>query len=331
MSNFWFIVGFIAFLVIIFSGIYAFSFRPKLPRSPFDGFQVELHELISIIEELTVSGLPGAYVRILQDQSSFGIQFRKYLHAKGVFGIEAVYPKSGFDLDEVDRLKEYCLKEKLALTECADVLKDGSPSYSIDCGADSRTAIGLMEFIAARIFDTKLDGLFKVERSGILLFNQVVDDPDSKLFEVEEQRRILKQEFRQSIDSVGKDKTVFAVLTFCQLAGFLGLAYGLLVRALAAVLDFQVHWAMFQIVVFRSPVSIYWYDVACIILLILGLFSAFTKQFSEVIENEKDHSHEDQKTTNQQTPTSMAKRSLRVPGNIAAMILIILAVASWLI
>lgn len=146
---------FITCCVLVFLLILFFKRAVKGPKRT-------VKQLKRPIDDLLKRGFQGATLVIEHTSSPRFLQFAKYIHGKGVYGVEMGFPRAEWSKHYYDEVKAYCkLHEIRHIEETAGDGSDDMLFLNVDCGKNSKVAYELTSQILLSIFElTEADTFF---------------------------------------------------------------------------------------------------------------------------------------------------------------------------
>ncbi len=269
MGDFQFFLGYVLFAVLVFSVGVALMMWWDSRRPETEGAK-DFAGVEDQIERLLRSGRRWAYVIFYPLGFDGFLQFRKYIRAKGDYGIELGFPDADWSRAYVAPLHAWCVRNN---TPLMTVVEQGSVSMNViyvDCGRDVEKACRLVKGIMAEVFGLPFDGLYRCYEHGIDPLGTRINAPRPD----ETERAPGYRDQRGHMGpSLGGGCAGALIGTLGVLALF-ALYYGLLMRGLDLFLPLGIEWATVRITGFGLAANVVVYDAVCIGLVYLS-FNAF--------------------------------------------------------
>ncbi len=152
------------------------------------------------ISQLLRSGFRSGQVTIRHEDSKHRLEFRKYIHDVGDYGIELVLPAYKWARKYLPSVQAYCDENGIPYRIRPKRKPRSREVLFVDCGRDSAAAYALAREVWLEIFGLPQNAFFDVDAYGISSYGELVDQPDQKPMSLGDIWR----------DTVGKSESPFA-------------------------------------------------------------------------------------------------------------------------
>lgn len=273
------------------------------------------------LERLLSSGYDRSALHVTFDNSELFVLFRKYIHAKGDYGIELEFPLAHWSAEYIPALHDYCASHGIAFTVGPDVHDDCQEFHHVDFGNDADAAFRMFEAIVTHVFRIPTDSPYKLKFFGINPFGAAIIDPrqmppsraEHADWETERLAHQLAYVFDASVVSLGGQARYF---------GILGILYSLLWCLLWAVEGLTPNWGSVAFTQFDTMIEPRIFDLICIGLIFIGLLVDRSPS-ARRLETDQDR-HGAAPSRWSRAADSIFPRRVRIPALIAA------TIASWI-
>jgi hypothetical protein len=113
----------------------------------------------------------------LDFRSTYLLEFRKYIHAPGEYGITLCFLKKRGVVRQTyfQRLQEFCDTHHIAYTVAVQQSQPPDDMLAIDCGNDSEAGHTLCKTIFLNVFELPEDSMFFVLLENGTIYDQLID------------------------------------------------------------------------------------------------------------------------------------------------------------
>jgi hypothetical protein len=209
-------------------------------------------------------GNETAFVAITHRPSERWIQFRKYIHAVGDYGLELAFPNAEWSRPYFQRLREQCEANRLPWRMVDETQGDTMTFLYVDCGRDAQASFDLGKSIFTQIFGVSLEEEYRFDSHGYASVNKLIDSPGHPTATC----RSMDLEIRQE-SGIGPLQAVrLAVQVYALICGVLGLVLRL------SFADWS--WHRVAIDLLAQTLSVSMFDLLCIAGIIAGYAAIHT-------------------------------------------------------
>lgn len=139
------------------------------------------------LERLLHRGYHDGTLKISQRADCGALQFRKYIRAKGDYGIVLLVPRN-WRPDQTRKLQTYCAANGLEIAPFT-LAGDGPAEQHVDCGLDVDGAHALACAVWTDIFGLAEKARRRFKTQNVVAFDALIDDPDQSDRELEDSQR----------------------------------------------------------------------------------------------------------------------------------------------
>jgi len=140
-------------------------------------------------------GNETAFVVITHRPSEHWIQFRKYIHAVGDYGLELAFPNGEWSRADFRRLRERCETNRLPWRIGDEVAGGDRMTFLyVDCGRDVQAAFDLGKSIFTQVFGVSLEEEYRFDSHGYASVNKLIDSPGHPMATCRSMNREIAQE-----------------------------------------------------------------------------------------------------------------------------------------
>lgn len=266
--------GFMAFLVLPKVIAAAFSAGSPAIRAPIpqlaDDPRLMLRAIGDKLEHLLKSGYDRSTLIITFKGSELCVRFRKYIHAKGDYGMELVFPLAAWSEKFIPALRDQCAASGIASTVEPERAGDNQKFLYVDFGKDGDAARRMTEEIVTNVFAIPSGTPFDYAFTDVHPLGDAVYDPRQM---PPSQREI---ENRQAKIYARSDaELIDALLEFAagipRYVAIVGLLHSLLWSTLWAVLDQTPDWGTVSLSLLQVTISPRIFDLVCFALLAVAV------------------------------------------------------------
>lgn len=285
--------GLPVFLALPIAAFLFLARRPSTNRTPigelrddFRRFDKENHPdfpaIRSKLDGLLKSGYDRSVFVITFNKSELFLQFRKYIHAKGDYGIELGFPLAPWSKNYGPALRDHCLTNGIAFTVGPEVEGDFLEFLHVDFGKDSEAAFCMAESIVTEVFRISLDSPYDWEFSSVNPFGELIDDPRQRppAPDAPLQRR-KEQLYAQSGTFLSDWFLAFLARALAYFAG-MGLVYSLFWKSLWAVTTLKPGWGSVSASPFEVAIEPRVFDLVCLGMIVVFLAIRQTQPWRRV-------------------------------------------------
>lgn len=130
------------------------------------------------IARLLRSGFNDAILVVQNTGSKRFIQFRKYIHDVGNFGIELGFPHVAWAEDYFPKLRAHCEENDIPYRIRTEPPGSNQEFLYVNCGQDVHMAQGLARAIWTRIFGLSEHAQHRIQQYRVHMFGNVVNRPE---------------------------------------------------------------------------------------------------------------------------------------------------------
>lgn len=179
-------------------------------------------------------GYKGGHVLLVDAPSGRSLRFRKYIRAKGDYGLELCFPTADWATEYWQRIQAHC--EEVGLRNRVETeVMDGSPNgvLLIDCERNTDRAYSLALTIWTEIFDLPIRGWYEREGDGISVRDELIDSPDHRRLTEQEVSELrwskIRRDLRERIGISPAGVYYVSGLMVLTMVAIVGLAFATLV------------------------------------------------------------------------------------------------------
>lgn len=195
------------------------------------------------LEYLLRSGYDGGfYVFRFKGKERF-IQFRKYIRAKGDYGLELGFPRADWSRVYFPRLVNFCQDNDIPYAIRPGMGDESMEFLYVDVGQDVDAAFRLVCGIVDDVFSIPRSTGYTVEQDAVASMGLLVDNPN--LTEAERHQQFHKEFFKQKGIYLS-DVKVFMISGVVLLIGGAGLFYALLWGLVWSAAGVTADWGAFE-------------------------------------------------------------------------------------
>ena len=220
-------------------------------------------DIEGLLRDLLKCGYDRAHLVVTFKESGYFLQYRKYIHAKGDFGIELGFPIAGWSRPFVPRLRAYCDANGIAYAEGAEVHGDPMTFIHVDFGRDTAAAFAMAKAIVAQVFRIPTESTYHSEWDGLNPHGEQVDDPQRKPSSNSEFWRRKNEESFASSGVYLTDVGWFLLTFLCGYTGLVGLSHALIWKSLWAATGQAPDWGSFRLALFDLAATARSFDLVC--------------------------------------------------------------------
>jgi hypothetical protein len=177
------------------------------------------------LEQLLKSGFDQGFVIFQFKDGGRFIQFRKYIHAKGDYGLELAFPKADWSVEFFPLVARCCDRLNISHTVGPHTRGDGLEFLHADLGRDTDMAFRLVCSIVDDVFRISRDTQYTLEWDAVDVTGALIESPGQSPGKRERQYR---QEFFKKAGFYMSDIPVAIIWLFAFTLGVIGMAYGLI-------------------------------------------------------------------------------------------------------
>lgn len=242
------------------------------------------------LDQLLRSGFDQGFVVFKFKGSECFIQFRKYIHAKGDYGLELGFPDADWSRAYFPLVAEYCTRNDIPYTIGPHNVGDEMEFLHADVGKDTDAAFRLVGDIVEHVFRMPRDTAYKLEWDAIDPTGGLIDSPNQTLGKRERQFR---QDFFKRTGFYMSDIPVAVIWLFAFLVGGLGLIYALLWWAVWAALGVNADWGGFEIRIGELELVIRNFQIFGMVMLLSTFLLGRTSAVHRMRANMRDEDREE--------------------------------------
>jgi hypothetical protein len=249
--------GFLFALVAPFIPYFYFGRIPgtgKTYRQSFaESSKQSFDDIRGRLDQLLRCGFDQGFVIFKFQGSDCFIQFRKYIHAKGDYGLELGFPKADWSRDYFPLVAECCTKNHIPYTIGPHNIGDDMEFLHADVGKDTDAAFRLVGDIVDHAFRISRDTDYTLEWDAIDPTGGLIDSPNQTLGKRQQQ---FSQEFFEKTGLYMSDIPVVTLWLFAFLVGGVGLIYALFWWLIWAAMGVNADWGAFDVRIGESELAI---------------------------------------------------------------------------
>lgn len=234
-----------------------------------DELRMDFADVRGKLEGLLKSGFDRSFLVITFKNSELFFQFRKYIHAKGDYGIELGFPLAPWSEGYVRTLRDYCAANGIAYTVGPDVADDRLEFLHVDFGKDDSAAFRMAKAIVSKVFRIPLDSDYDWEFRGLHPFGQLVNDPRQRPPSEDEVQKRQDKVYGQLGPHLINALRVFLV-AMAAYVGIIGLLHSLIWKSLWAVYAYAPGWGVVAVPLLDTTITPRVFDLVCIGLIVLA-------------------------------------------------------------
>lgn len=275
------------FLALPIVAFLFFATRSSTKRTPIRELRDDIQRLrdednpdfpgiLAKLNGLLEAGYDRSCLVITFKKTELSLQFRKYIHAKGDYGIELGFPLAPWSERYVPALRDHCAANGIAFTVGPEVEGDSMEFLHVDFGKDSRSAFRMAEAVATEIFQIPLDSEYVWEFSsvnpfGVNPFGELIDDPRQRPPSPDEalQRRLEK--FHAESGTYLTDWFLNFLGVALYFFGRYGLLYSLLWKSFWTVTTLEPGWGSVSASLLDVTIEPRVFDLVCLGMIIVFL------------------------------------------------------------
>lgn len=205
-------------------------------RQSFDDIRGRLNQLLR-------QGFDQGFVIFKFNNGECFIQFRKYIHAKGDYGLELAFPKADWSRDFFPLVAECCKKNDIPYTVGPHKTGDKMEFLHADVGQDTEAAFRLVGGIVDDAFRMSRETEYTLEWDAIDATGGLIDSPNQT---PGKRQRQFSQEYFKKAGFYMSDIPVAIIWLFAFLVGGVGLIYALFWWLTWAVMGVSPDWGAFD-------------------------------------------------------------------------------------
>lgn len=191
------------------------------------GQTFDLAGLERVIAQLLKKGFADGFLSIQARKTRKYLELRKYIHAKGDYGIRLHVPVEPWSEAYLGMVQAYCSKKGIDFSfENLDPEVD-EVCLCIDCKRDVPTAYGLVRMIFTQVFGVPASNTFSVVLRNGSPWDELIDDPDQESLSLAEGMRRKNAKIKNTIGVSLRDVSLNMLLAMAQMSGVIGVAYSL--------------------------------------------------------------------------------------------------------
>lgn len=233
-------------------------------------------DMKGMLRRLLKSGYDRAHLVITFTESGYFLQYRKYIHAKGDYGIELSFPISDWSRSFVPSLREYCDANGIAHSEGTEAPGDPMTFIHVDFSKDAAAAFAMAKAIVAEVFAIPTDSTYTWEFDGLHPYGELIDNPRSKPPSESETWRRMNEDAFTSTGMYLTDTGWYLLRFICGYAGVVGLLHALIWKSLWATTTGMPGWGSVTLELFYLSFAARNFDLACFGLIATVLAIGFT-------------------------------------------------------
>ena len=280
-----------------------------------------LANLEDVVADFLMRGFEGATLTVHHRKPDIWVRFRKYIVAKGEFGIELCFSDTLSSTKYFAQLREYCVENNISFEIKAEVQAQSTRFLCVDCGRDASKAHGLAVTLLTGIVCLPENSLYEMEFRRILPISGPVDTPGRW-------RPMIKAfpgGYKEKLGVSFLEIVSFFCLYIIQLAGIVGLAYTIVAPSGNwRISDFELFEVSFDL-----PVTgLIWISV-----IFFGALKSFSRIYWASVSNKTEavkllfrESPPDRKSFR----TILMQLFLNDGLNLVSLIIILISVISWI-
>lgn len=236
-----------------------------------DILRPDFSEIHDMLERLLKSGFDHSFLVVTFKKTKYFIQFRKYIHAKGDYGIELGFPLADWSKTLVPRLRHHCATNGIDFAEGTEVPGDALAFLHVDFGKDTAAAFGMAEAIVTEVFRIPIDSQYKWEFSGLHPHDELIDSPRRRPpSHSATWRRTREDTYART--GIHLSDTPWSMLAgLCGYSGAVGLLHGLIWRSFWAATDQAPDWGAASLPLLDMALNARNFDLVCIGLIAIAM------------------------------------------------------------
>lgn len=185
-------------------------------RARFDNLRCEVEMILN-------QGLNGGILKVRDRKSKNFVTFRKYIVAKGQYGIELIFSNPNQSEPYFEQFRNYCAQTGVAFDIEGKPEAGTGDALRVDCEMDVDKALALLIVILADIFGFPSGSKFDIETEGVSRWKELIDSPGQEETPATEFSKLLKKRLKATHGSGMLSMVLDASAVFCQILGVLGL------------------------------------------------------------------------------------------------------------
>lgn len=196
------------------------------------------------LDQLLRQGFDQGFVIFKFSGGECFIQFRKYVHAKGDYGLELAFPKADWSRDMFPLVAECCEKNDVPYTVSPHNTGDDMEFLHADVGQDTDAAFRLVGGIVDDAFQIPRGTEYTLEWDSVDATGGLIDSPNQT---PGKRQRQFSQEYFKKAGFYMSDIPVAIIWVFAFIIGGGGLVYALLWWLIWAAMDVSADWGAFEV------------------------------------------------------------------------------------
>jgi hypothetical protein len=213
------------------------------PQSASESAQQSFDDIRDRLEQLLKCGFDQGFVIFQFKDSNRFIQFRKYIHAKGDYGLELAFPKADWSSEHFPLVAECCQQFGVPYSVGDLTLDDGVEFLHADVGQDIDAAFRLVCGIVDDVFRISRDTQYTLEWDAVDVTGGLIDSPDLSPGKRERQYR---QEVFEKVGFYPSDIPVALIWLGAYMLGAIGMGYALLWWLIWMAAGVTADWGLYE-------------------------------------------------------------------------------------
>lgn len=197
------------------------------------------HHLRNLLDKFLRQGLDGAALELKDRKTGIAVEFRKYIPAKGEFGVRFRLRRAGEIDSDVRALERFCAEHGIATERETGSAVITDDYLIVNFGKDMESAHAMLVYFLADIRGLPFTSQFDVHLENMSYWDDLVDSPDHVPLSIEDGMNFKKERFNESGVTWGS-LSLMALTSLLQVVGLLGLIFSLIFRWSPQVTLFEI-------------------------------------------------------------------------------------------